>query len=71
MNTETIEKNYTYHAPNEEQAKQYNKIRSEAKRLCNVINKLCPEGREKDQALLKLEEVVMWANAAIARAETK
>jgi hypothetical protein len=30
------------------------------------INELCPKGRERKIALQKLEEVMMWANKAIA-----
>lgn len=30
------------------------------------INELCPKGRERKIALQRLEEVVMWANKAIA-----
>lgn len=30
------------------------------------INELCPKGRERKLALQKLEEVMMWANKAIA-----
>lgn len=30
------------------------------------INSLCPKGRERKIALQRLEEVVMWANKAIA-----
>lgn len=67
MEKQTIDNIYTYHAPNKEKVDIYTSLRQEAKRLANKINKSCPESREKDQALLKLEEVVMWANASIAR----
>lgn len=67
MDKKTIDNNYMYHTPTEEQTKHYAKIRTEAKRLCNIINKLCPESREKSLAMTKLEEAVMWANASIAR----
>lgn len=30
------------------------------------INNLCPKGRERKIVLQRLEEVVMWANKAIA-----
>lgn len=38
-----------------------------ARCLEHFIQKLCPNGRERDIALQKLEEVVMWANKAISR----
>lgn len=69
MDKKTIDNNYKYHEPTEEKAALYEKIRKEAKRLCTILNKSCPESREKSLALTKLEEVVMWANASIARDE--
>ena len=67
-NTE-IENNYTYHAPQEGQLERYERIRYKAKMLAAYINEQCPESREKSIALTKIEEAVMWANAAIARNE--
>lgn len=32
----------------------------------NYVNDLCPDGREKDIALIKLEECAMWANKSIS-----
>lgn len=32
----------------------------------NYINDLCPDGREKTIALIKLEECIMWANKSIS-----
>jgi hypothetical protein len=40
-----------------------------ARKLAYLINEDCPDGREKSIAITKLEESVMWANAAIARNE--
>jgi hypothetical protein len=42
-------------------------IRSESLELAKTIDVLCPDSREKFLAMTKLEEVVMWANAGIAR----
>lgn len=67
MDKEIIDRNFSYHKPTEEKAVLYTSLRKEAKWLAHEINKCCPDSREKDQALLKLEEVVMWANASIAR----
>jgi len=66
MTKKELENAFTYHAPTEDQVKDYNKIRSEGKRLATVINKLCPDSRERSLALTKIREAVMWANAAIA-----
>lgn len=66
MTKKELENAFTYHTPTEDQVKDYNKIRSEGKRLATVINKLCPDSRERSLALTKIREAVMWANAAIA-----
>ena len=64
-----IEKNFTYHAPSPDQANRYETIRLFCKRAAEIIDSRCPESREKSLAMTKLEEAVMWANAAIARNE--
>lgn len=65
----SIENNYTYHAPKEDQPKRYEAIRGKAKELALLIEDVCPTSREKSLAFTKLEEMVMWANASIARNE--
>lgn len=62
-----IEKNFTYHAPKGEQPEMYAAIRAKAKEFAELVDLTCPDGREKSLAMTKLEESVMWANAAIAR----
>ena len=64
-----IEKNFTYHAPKNNQVERYASIREIAKGLAMFIDDHCPDSREKSLAMTKLEEAVMWANAAIARNE--
>ena len=57
----------TYHAPKEIQLSMYEEIRGEARLFADCILSLTPESREQALAITKLEEAVMWANAAIAR----
>ena len=64
-----IETRFTYHPPKSGQPEKYTKLRYEAKNLANLLTALCPESRELSLALTKLEEVVFWANASIARNE--
>ena len=64
-----IEKRFKYHAPKEGQPEKYTDIRNKAKELATMIVILCPASRETSLAVTKLEEVVMWANAGIARRE--
>ena len=64
-----IENNFTYHTPKVDQVGRYISIREKAKELAYMIDELCPDSRERSLAMTKLEECVMWANAAIARNE--
>lgn len=65
----TIENNFTYHPPKDDQAERYMMIRKEAKEFAKLISELCPESRERSIAITNLEQSVMWANASIARNE--
>lgn len=60
---------YTYHAPKGDQQERYEDIREKARELAELIERCCPDSREKSLAYTKLEEAVMWANASIARNE--
>ena len=66
-----IENRFMYHAPKQElnQVKRYADIRGVGKLFALELLVQCPPSRERSLALTKLEEVVMWANAAIARNE--
>ena len=64
-----IDNNFTYHPPKPGQLEKYTAIREKAKELAYLIDDACPNSREKSLAMTKLEESVMWANAAIARNE--
>jgi hypothetical protein len=57
---------FTYHPPQAGQPGRYEAIRAEGRELAGMLTELCPPGVELDQALLRLRETVMWANAAIA-----
>ncbi len=69
MTIEEIEKNFSCHACDDDQALRCGNIRSMAKLLAHAIDNSCPDSRERSLAFTKLEEAVMWANAAIARNE--
>lgn len=65
-----LKKRFTYHPPrDEEQMQRYKDIRSKGYELAACILAHTPESREQSSALTKVEEAVMWANAAIARRE--
>ncbi len=66
---EQIKKAFTYHTPKGDQPERYSMIRDLARGLASLICRNAPESRERSLAMTKLEEAVMWANAAIARNE--
>jgi len=62
-----LKNRFTYHAPKPGQPEIYQSIREGARELAIHIDGLAPDSREKNLAIARLEEAVMWANAAIAR----
>lgn len=64
-----VERRFTYVPPKDDQPKRYNALRQLALIMANSIVEKCPDSRERSIALTKLEEVIMWANASIARNE--
>lgn len=64
-----LENRFTYHSPKGDQPERYQQIRAAALELALLINELVPESREKSVAFHELDEVVFWANSAIARNE--
>jgi hypothetical protein len=69
MDNDELLKRFTYHAPKDDQATRYEKIRANARFLAELLTELCPESRELSLAMTNLEQAVMWANASIARNE--
>jgi len=61
-----IEEVFTYHKPITNQPERYESLRNTAKEFAKLIEISCPESREKSIAFTKLQEAVMFANAAIA-----
>ncbi len=64
-----LENIFKYHKPKDDQLERYDDIRNDALGFAQVICENTPPSREQSLALTKLEEVVMHANAAIARNE--
>lgn len=58
---------FTYHPPTPEQTAVYPHIRATALRVGELLVSVCPFCNERTMAITHLEEVVFWANAAIAR----
>lgn len=64
-----LDKRFTYHPPKDNQIERYQKIREWAHHFASMLQENIPDSREKSLAMTNLEQVVMWANAAIARNE--
>jgi hypothetical protein len=64
-----LDKRFTYHAPKPGQPKVYTALRNKAREFALMVMESTPESREQALALTKIEQSVMWANAAIARNE--
>lgn len=63
-----LNRRFNYHQPsNEHVVNKHRQIRQACRYAANVVEVACPDGREKSLALTKIEEAMMWANAAIAR----
>jgi hypothetical protein len=68
MHSDEIDHRFTYHAPTPTRVVLHEDVRRDCRELAHVLNETLPEGREKSLALTHLQEVMMWANAAIALA---
>jgi hypothetical protein len=66
---ERVERDFTYRPPKGDQQSRCVTLRDQAKQLAFLIIELTPVSREQSVALTHLDEVVMFASAAIARNE--
>ena len=57
----------TYHPPKTDQIPKYRELRQCTRSLALLIEGSCPDSQERSLAITRLEEALMWANAAIAR----
>jgi hypothetical protein len=63
-----IESRFTYHPPKDpETIASHEAVRDELRVTALLLDEMLPDSREKSIAITKLEEALMWANAAIAR----
>ena len=62
---------FTYHAPKDDQIERYKVIRDAFLQLALVICNAAPQSRELSTALTHLDAAMMFANAAIARNESR
>lgn len=67
MDVDDLTNRFRYHRPDEERAAKHTIIRQKCYELAVELNGLIPDGREKSLAITNLEDVMFWANAALAR----
>lgn len=75
MNTDSfgarIINDFSYHQPDKLSSSRMEGVRDECLRLALLLKDWVPQGREQSLALTKLEEVMFWSNAGIARGGDK
>lgn len=64
---EDLENIFTYHEPDARKTALYQEIRRRALEFGTFLQDNVPPEAELMQAIVRLEETVMWANAGIAR----
>jgi hypothetical protein len=62
-----LQNRFSLHKTSAENAQKRELLRTIAHSYATVINETVPDSREKELAITKLEEVVFWANAGLAR----
>lgn len=68
--TADLDKRFSYHQPKDDVVKKnHEQVRHALRIAAEALTELIPAGREHALVLTKLEEAMMWANAAIARAQ--
>lgn len=65
-----LDHRFDFHpATTDEKRAEHGSVREACKALGHQLDESLPGGREKALAITKLEEVMFWANAAIARSK--
>ena len=64
-----LEHRFKHHPPIGDKVQRHEAVRGNCMALAFTLVEMAPAGRELSLALTKLEEAMMWANAAIARGE--
>ena len=68
LTPDEIEHRFSYHPANTpERREAHERVRAACKELAHALNDLIPATRDAALAFTKLEEVMFWANGAIAR----
>ncbi|NML50553.1 hypothetical protein HHL19_12870 [Streptomyces sp. R302] len=69
MNSAELAHRFNYHPPRTPAAvRAHESVREQCTQLAGFLDSTLQDGREKALAITNLEQVMFWANAAIARA---
>jgi hypothetical protein len=67
LRQQDLDEIFVYHDPDpKRQVPKYERIRNEARLFASTILNICPPSAEQTTAIRKVQEAVMFANAAIA-----
>lgn len=69
MDTKDLHNRFIYHEANPVKTQKMENIRKNFTALAELLDAMCPDGREKSLAITQLEQAQFWANASIARQE--
>jgi hypothetical protein len=63
-----LQRFFSYHSPAGKpgMAELHETVRAECLRLARVLNQVCPQSVDRDEAIKRLRETMMWANASLA-----
>ena len=68
MAPEDLQNRFAFHpATTQDRQEAHQDVRDMCLTLANELNERLVDGREKSLAITRLEEVMFWANASIAR----
>ena len=68
MDRNELGNRFTYHPPrSQERIDAHQSVCHGCEELAARLDDLLPDGREKESAMTKIEEVMFWANASLAR----
>jgi hypothetical protein len=67
LESDEIDLRFSYHPPKSGQPEKYEAVRQSANAFARLVTSISPPSREQALAIGKIEEAVMWCNAAIAR----
>jgi len=65
MDKRTIDKRFSYQAPSPDMVRRMQELRTQFRETAQMINELCPDGNDKETAIQRLEDAMIWANKAV------